>query len=114
MQPYAHYPLHAVVSFTCTHTVKLFGKWLKEIHRQTMSSHGFYPPAGPRLLIAAPPPACSEVSDGFFFYLQDLEVSTSETQRPLTLESPCGERCDGASFTFLYFTVYCDDLLVLQ
>lgn len=37
--------------------------------RRTMSSRGSHPPSGPRLLIAAPPPTCSEVSDEFISYL---------------------------------------------
>lgn len=53
---------HTVVSLnTHTHTrFHFFGAWWKAIRRQTMSSHGVYPPSGPRLLIATPPCACSE------------------------------------------------------
>lgn len=59
--------IHVFHSYTHT-LLHFFGKE-KGADRQTMSSHGVNPPCGPRPLIAAPPPACSEASDGFISYL---------------------------------------------
>lgn len=71
-QPYAHNAFHTVLAFRHTRAVSFFFFFLahcKKQYRETMSSHGSYPPSGPRLLIAAPPPARSEVSDESISYL---------------------------------------------